>query len=41
MRYIQSLIPESRLVILGGSGHIPAMTRPMDVYNAIKDYFGS
>jgi pimeloyl-ACP methyl ester carboxylesterase len=40
MRYIQSLIPGSKLVIMEGSGHLPAMTRPMDVYAAIKDYFG-
>jgi len=41
MRYVQSLIPDSKLVVLEGSGHIPAMTRPMDVSAAIKDYFGS
>jgi pimeloyl-ACP methyl ester carboxylesterase len=39
MRYIQSLIPCSKLVIMEGSGHLPAMTRPMDVYAVIKDYF--
>lgn len=40
MRYIQSLIKGSKLVVMEGSGHIPAMHRPMDVYKAIKDYFG-
>jgi pimeloyl-ACP methyl ester carboxylesterase len=39
MRYIQSLIPESKLVVFDGSGHIPAMTRPMDVAAAIDSYF--
>lgn len=38
-RYIQSLIPVSKLVVLEGSGHVPAMTRPMDVAAAIRDYF--
>lgn len=40
MRYVASLIPDSKLVIFEGSGHIPAMTRPMDVAKAINDYFG-
>ncbi|WP_295138301.1 alpha/beta hydrolase [uncultured Reyranella sp.] len=39
MRYIKSLIPESKLVVLEGAGHIPAMTRPMEVAAAISDYF--
>ena len=38
-RYIQSLIPGSKLVVFDGSGHVPAMVRPMDVAAAIKDYF--
>lgn len=41
MRYIDSLIPQSKLVVLEGSGHIPAMIRPMDVAAAINDYFRS
>ena len=40
MRYINSLIPGSKLVVFEGSGHLPAMTRPMDVAAAINDYFG-
>jgi pimeloyl-ACP methyl ester carboxylesterase len=40
-RYIQSLIPNSRLVVFEGSGHIPAMTRPMDVATEISKFFGS
>jgi pimeloyl-ACP methyl ester carboxylesterase len=38
-RYIQSLIPGSKLVVFEGSGHIPAMTRPKEVAAAIKAYF--
>lgn len=41
MRYIQSLIPDSKLVIVEGAGHVPAMTLPMEVFNAISDYFGA
>jgi pimeloyl-ACP methyl ester carboxylesterase len=40
MQYLQSQIQGSKLVVMEGSGHIPAMARPMDVYAAIKDYFG-
>jgi pimeloyl-ACP methyl ester carboxylesterase len=40
MRYIQSLIKGSKLVVMESSGHIPAMQRPMDVFKEIKDYFG-
>ncbi|HTR83836.1 MAG TPA: alpha/beta hydrolase [Reyranella sp.] len=39
MRYIESLVPGSSLVVFEGSGHLPAMTRPLDVATAIKDYF--
>ena len=38
-RYIQSLIPGSKLVVFEGSGHVPAMAQPMDVAAAIKDFF--
>lgn len=38
-RYIQSLIPVCKLVVLEGSGHVPAMTRPMEVAAEIKRYF--
>jgi pimeloyl-ACP methyl ester carboxylesterase len=41
MRYIESLIAGSKLVVFEGSGHIPAMTRPMDVADAINGYFGN
>lgn len=40
MQYIHSLIPGSRLVVMEGSGHVPAMTRPMDVAREIEGYFG-
>jgi pimeloyl-ACP methyl ester carboxylesterase len=40
MQYIQSLIGGSKLVVFEGSGHLPAMTRPMDVAAVINGYFG-
>lgn len=39
MRYIESLVAGSKLVVFEGSGHIPAMTRPLDVARAINGYF--
>ena len=39
MRYIQSQITGSKLVVFEGSGHLPAMVRPMDVAAAILSYF--
>ena len=39
MRYAQSLFPNSRLVVLEGSGHLPAMTRPVDVAREINAFF--
>jgi pimeloyl-ACP methyl ester carboxylesterase len=38
-RYIQSLIPGSKLVVFDGAGHVPAMVQPMDVAAAINAYF--
>ncbi|MCA0302539.1 MAG: alpha/beta hydrolase [Proteobacteria bacterium] len=38
-RYIQSLIPDSKLVVFEGAGHIPAMARPDEVAAAINEYF--
>lgn len=40
-RYINSLIPDSKLVVFEGSGHIPAMTRPHDVAAEINAFFGT
>lgn len=39
MRYVQSLIPGSRLDVLDGVGHLPGMTRPHEVAGFIDDYF--
>jgi pimeloyl-ACP methyl ester carboxylesterase len=33
-------IPNSKLVIIEGAGHVPTMTRPVDVAKAIEDFFG-
>ncbi len=32
-------IPNSRLVIIEGAGHVPTITRPVDVAKAIEDFF--
>ena len=39
MQYVHSLIPGSRLVVMEGSGHLPAMTRPTEVAREIDRYF--
>lgn len=39
MRYLQSIIPDSELVIFEGSGHLPAMVRPSEVHSAIEAFF--
>ena len=39
MEYIQSQIPQSKLVVMEGSGHLPAMTRPQDVADEINAFF--
>lgn len=39
MLYVQSLIPKSKLVVMEGSRHLPAMTRPMDVAKTINEFF--
>lgn len=41
MEYVASLIPQSNLVVMEGSGHLPAMTRPADVAAAINSFFAS
>ena len=38
MRYVQSLLPNSKLVVIEGSGHLPPMARPMDVAKVIDDF---
>jgi pimeloyl-ACP methyl ester carboxylesterase len=39
MRYIESLIGGSKLVVFEDCGHLPAMTRPMEVAAEIDAYF--
>lgn len=39
MRYTQSLIPDSELVVMEGSGHLPTLTRPMEVAAHIERFF--
>jgi magnesium chelatase accessory protein len=41
MHYAKELIPNRKLVILEGSGHLPAMTRPADVAWEITSFFGT
>ena len=41
MRYTQSLIPDSELVVMDGSGHLPAMTRPLEVAGHIERFFAA
>lgn len=38
-RALKDLIPNSDLVELNGCGHVPTMTRPREVYEAILKYF--
>jgi pimeloyl-ACP methyl ester carboxylesterase len=38
MQYLQSLLPNSKLVVMEGSGHLPMMTRPMDMAKVIDDF---
>jgi len=39
MEYTCSLIPNSKLVVMEGSGHLPAMVRPIDVATEINEFF--
>jgi pimeloyl-ACP methyl ester carboxylesterase len=38
-RALRELIPNSELVELSGCGHVPTMTRPREVYEAILKRF--
>jgi pimeloyl-ACP methyl ester carboxylesterase len=38
--YLAAQIPQSRLVTIAGAGHVPTMTRPNEVVQAITDFFG-
>jgi|SanBayMetagenome_1026888.scaffolds.fasta_scaffold30470_1 pimeloyl-ACP methyl ester carboxylesterase len=39
MRYTASLIPDCELVVMEGSGHLPALTRPLEVAAHIESFF--
>jgi len=39
MQYAQSLLPNSKLVVMEGSGHLPMMTRPLEMAKLIDDFF--
>ncbi len=41
MQYVQSIIGGSKLVLLENTGHLPAMTRPIDVATIINDFFAT
>ncbi len=41
MRYIESRIAGSKLVVLEGAGHIPAMVQPMTIAREIEAYFAA
>lgn len=41
MRYTQSLIPDSELVVMAGSGHLPTLTRPLEVAAHIERFFAA
>lgn len=38
-RVLKEIIPNSELVELSGCGHVPTMTRPAEVYEAISRFF--
>jgi len=37
--YLASIIPNSELVVIEGAGHVPIITRPHEVVNAIERHF--
>jgi len=39
MQYVDSLLPNSKLVVMEGSGHLPMMTRPLETAKVINDFF--
>lgn len=41
MRYTQSLFPDSELVVMEGSGHLPTLTRPLEVAAHIERFFAA
>jgi pimeloyl-ACP methyl ester carboxylesterase len=38
-RALVELLPDAELVVLDGTGHVPTMTRPHDVVDAINRRF--
>jgi pimeloyl-ACP methyl ester carboxylesterase len=38
-RWLVATLPNARLVVLPGAGHVPIMTRPQAVAQAIQDFF--
>lgn len=41
MEYLHSLLPNSKLVVMKDTGHLPAMVRPHDVAREVNEFFGS
>jgi hypothetical protein len=41
MEYMNAVIPGSKLVVMEGSGHLPAMTRPLEVAREIDSFFST
>ena len=39
LEYLDAQLPDSKLVVFKGSGHLPAMTRPNDVATEINSFF--
>lgn len=40
-RHTQSLIPDSEPVVMAGTGHLPAMTRTLEVEAHIERFFSA
>ncbi len=38
-RELADTLPNAKLVVLPGAGHVPTVTRPQEVAHAINDYF--
>lgn len=39
MQNVDSLLPNSKLVVMEGAGHLPMMTRPLEVARVIEEFF--
>ncbi len=40
-RRLAEILPNTRLSVLAGAGHVPTMTRPVEVAHEIMNFFGS